>query len=261
MPPRQFIGTVVSSEPAMGDGVVLTFSCPPGMANDARAGRFVLLLCRETGALDPFLRRAYSVCAAGAERDELSVLVRPFGRASRWLVRRRPDDPLDVVGLLGNAFRLSPNATNLLLVGGGVGVAPLMKLAVEAVARGRNVTLLLGAADESTLLPPSLLPSTVEYVVATIDGSRGHAGVVTDLVPAYARWADQLFACGPEPMFYSLRRALEPFRIGGKPSVQVAVERPMACGMGACLGCVVETRRGSVASCVDGPIFDLDDLV
>jgi dihydroorotate dehydrogenase electron transfer subunit len=260
MPPRQFLSTVVSSEPVMGDGVVLTFTCPPGMAKEARAGRFVHLLCREAGALDPFLRRAYSVCAAAADRDELSVLVRPFGRASRWLVRRRADDSLDVFGLLGNAFRPSPNAMNLLLVGGGVGVAPLMRLAAEAVEYGRNVTLLLGAADEVSLLPPSLLPSTVEYAVATIDGSRGQAGVVTDLVPDHARWADQVFACGPEPMFYSLKRALEPYRIGGKPSVQVAVERPMACGMGTCLGCAIATRRGTVPSCVDGPIFDLDDL-
>jgi dihydroorotate dehydrogenase electron transfer subunit len=100
----------------------------------------------------------------------------------------------------------------------------------------------------------------VEYVVATDDGSAGHWGFVTDLVANYMQWADQIFACGPGPMFQSLRTVVLQNRMGKRPSVQVSVERTMACGVGACLGCVVETKRGMRTSCVDGPVFDMDQL-
>ena len=128
------------------------------------------------------------------------------------------------------------------------------------MASGRNVVFLLGAADASGLLAAGHLPSAVEYVVATDDGSKGHRGFVTDLVPDYVRWADQVFACGPEPMYRSLRNGLLPLRIGNRPRVQVSMEREMACGLGACLGCVVETKRGMRTSCVEGPVFDMDDV-
>ena len=97
-------------------------------------------------------------------------------------------------------------------------------------------------------------------MVATEDGTAGHQGYVTDLVPNYLQWADQVFSCGPTPMFHSLRQVVLTNRIGNHPSVQVSVERTMACGVGACLGCMVETRRGMKTSCVDGPVFDMDML-
>jgi dihydroorotate dehydrogenase electron transfer subunit len=261
MAAREFVGTVVASEPVMGDAVLLTFTCPPGLAGAVRAGRFVEILCREHQSYDPLLRRAFSLFGASTADNTMTVLARPFGRASTWLVNRQIDDRIDVLGVLGDAFDVSPKASNLLLVAGGVGAAPLVMLATDAIKSGRNVTFLMGAAREDGLLPSSWLPMSVEYVVATDDGCRGHHGYVTDLVPAYVRWADQIFACGPEGMYRSLKRVLEPHRLAGKPTVQVSTERPMACGFGTCLGCIVETRRGPIASCIQGPIFDLDDLV
>ena len=129
-----------------------------------------------------------------------------------------------------------------------------MFLSDLAIARGLSVTFLMGAATADGLLGADQLPSAVEYVVATDDGSRGHRGFVTELVPDYLRWADQVFACGPEPMFRSLRDAIRPHRIGRKPTVQVSMERTMACGLGACLGCVVETRVNSRNGTSDGPV-------
>jgi dihydroorotate dehydrogenase electron transfer subunit len=84
---------------------------------------------------------------------------------------------------------------------------------------------------------------------------------VTNLAGEYVRWADQIFACGPEPMYRSLRSVAEPLRINNRPPVQVSMEREMACGLGSCLGCVVETKRGMQTSCVQGPVFDMDDIV
>jgi dihydroorotate dehydrogenase electron transfer subunit len=186
--------------------------------------------------------------------------VRAFGRGSAWLAARRPGDRLEILGPLGNTYEISPRSRNLLMVAGGVGVAPLVMLSDQAVAAGLNVTFLMGSLDADGLLAPALLPSVVEYVVGTDDGSKGHRGFVTDLVPDYVLWADQIFACGPEPMYRSLRAAVLPRRLGTRPQVQVSMEREMACGLGACLGCVVETKRGMQTSCIQGPVFDMDDL-
>jgi dihydroorotate dehydrogenase electron transfer subunit len=257
---REIEGDVVALEPAMGDSTLLTVRVPSAVAAEIRPGRFFDILCRPDGSSDPLLRRPYSVFASDPARAELQFLVRPYGRGSAWLARRRRGDVLDLLGPLGNAYTLDPGARHLLMVAGGVGVAPLVLLAREAVASGRNVVFLLGAADASGLLAAGHLPSAVEYVVATDDGSKGHRGFVTDLVPDYVRWADQVFACGPEPMYRSLRNGLLPLRIGNRPRVQVSMEREMACGLGACLGCVVETKRGMRTSCVEGPVFDMDDV-
>jgi dihydroorotate dehydrogenase electron transfer subunit len=201
------------------------------------------------------------VYAADPDRSELTVLVRPYGRGSAWLVQQPVGTVLDVLGPLGNTFTINPKSQNLLMVAGGVGAAPLRMLAAEAVRADRNVTWLLGAMHNEGLLTPQHLPGEVEYVVATDDGSAGHHGFVTDLIPNYIPWADQVFTCGPEPMFRSLRREVLRNRTGNSPSVQVSVERTMACGVGACLGCVVETRHGMKTSCVEGPVFDMDELV
>ena len=258
---REFESEVRAVEPIMGDAILLTLTVPPGLAATLRPGHFVDVLCRSEGSYDPLLRRPYSVYRSDPARDLIVLLVRPFGRGSAWLVARRPGEVLDVLGPLGNAFEIAPRSTNLLMVAGGVGVAPLVFLADLAVARNLSVTFLMGAATADGLLAASELPSAVEYVVATDDGGQGHRGFVTDLVPQYLRWADQIFACGPEPMFVSLRNAVLPHRIGGKPKVQVSMERTMACGLGACLGCVVETKRGMQTSCVHGPVYDMDEVV
>ncbi len=258
---REFIGAITSVEAVMGDSVLISFSAPANLVSTVRAGEFVEILCRSAWSTDPLLRRPFSVYHADPARSEMTILVRPYGRGSAWLTAQPVSTELDVLGPLGNTFTVSPKSKNLLMVAGGVGAAPLRILAAEAVRSGRNVTWLLGAMNADGLLAASHLPGEVEYIVATDDGSAGHHGFVTDLVPQYLRWADQVFACGPEPMFRSLHREVLAHRFGDSPPVQLSVERTMACGVGACLGCVVETRHGMRASCVDGPVFDMDELV
>ncbi len=258
---REFTGAVTRTEAVMGDSVLLTFSAPSNLVDNAQAGQFVEILCRSPWSSDPLLRRPYSVYGADPAASELTILVRPYGRGSGWLVEQPVGAPLDVLGPLGNTFPVASKSKNLLMVGGGVGAAPLIMLSREAVERGLNVTYLLGAMSANGLLAPQHLPGEVEYVVATNDGSAGHQGFVTDLIPQYLQWADQVFACGPEPMFQSLRRQVLANRFAAKPSVHLSVERTMACGVGACLGCVVETKRGMKTSCVEGPVFDMDELV
>lgn len=259
-PTREFRGIITDRAPIMGDAWLLTFTAPDEITSAVRAGHFVNVLPHERRVYDPPLRRPFSVYSVDAGQGVMTVLVRPYGRGSGWIAERPVGTEIDVMGLLGNAFEVNPRSRHLLMVAGGVGAAPLLLLSREAVAKGMSVTYLLGAQSEAMLLDAAELPSEVEYVVATEDGSAGHQGYVTDLVPNYLQWADQVFSCGPTPMFHSLRQQVLANRIGTHPPVQVSVERTMACGVGACLGCMVETKRGMKTSCVDGPVFDMDFL-
>lgn len=258
---REFEGIIVSVEPIMGDALLVTVTAPRHVVLRLLPGQFFNITCRSPTSLDPLLRRPYSVFRVDKDASTLTFLVRPFGRGSAWLADRKPGEVIDLLGPLGNSYTINDRAQRLLMLAGGVGVAPLVMLSDVAIARGLDVVFVMGAANEAGLLAPAELASGVEFLAATDDGSRGHRGLATDIVADYVTWADQILACGPEPMYRTLRDVVNPRRVNRKPPVQVSVERGMACGLGACLGCVVETRRGMIASCVQGPVFDLDDLV
>lgn len=257
---REFRGKIVEKYPVMGDSWLITFEAPDDILRAARPGQFVNVLARELSVYDPLLRRPFSVYNASVADGLMTILVRPYGRGGGSIIERGIGSEIDVLGLLGNSFEVHPRSARLLMVAGGVGSAPLLMLSREAVRHGLEVTYLMGAHTADALLETEEFPGEVEYIVATEDGTAGHHGFVTDLVPDYLQWADQVFACGPGPMFLSLRNAVLQNRIGKRPSVQVSVERTMACGIGACLGCMVETKRGLKASCVDGPVFDMETL-
>jgi dihydroorotate dehydrogenase electron transfer subunit len=190
-----------------------------------------------------------------------------------------------MLGPLGRPFEVDPRTQHVLLVAGGLGIAGVRSLADEAIRDGRQVTLLFGGASARDVYPSSLLPDEVEYVVATDDGSVGHHGFVTELIPAYEAWADQAFACGPLGMLRVLsslaasrgRRLgvakLGRKRGGGRPVpagsamarrkafLQVSMEQNMGCAVGACLGCVVLSTAGAPQRvCREGPVFASEEL-
>ena len=175
------------------------------------------------------------------------------------MVKKPAGEHLDCLGPLGNGFTIHPTTRNMLMVGGGSGVAPLVALAELAVAKELSVVLLFGARSSGLVFPASLLPPEVEYAVATNDGSMGRRGMVTDLMADYLSWADAMYACGPHPMFLSMLDLVR--RVNLQKSVQVSMEENMACGVGACFGCVVQNKRGEMKSvCEDGPVFEMRDL-
>lgn len=258
---REFQAEIIGHTTQIGDASLITLRTPEGIAQRMKPGQFVNVLSRHDISSDPLLRRPYSPYRVDPANNTFSLLVRPFGRGSAWLVDQPIGTVLDVMGPLGNGFDVSSKSERILMIAGGVGVAPLVHLTDTALERGQSVTFLMGAATADTLLAANELPSAVEYIVATDDGSQGHHGFVTDLVPEYLTWADTVFACGPDPMLRSLNNVVKQHRFGRTPRVYVSVERPMACGVGVCLGCMVETRRGMVTSCVDGPVYDIDHIV
>lgn len=228
----------------------------PQIARETRPGQFIHVRVAE--GMDPLLRRPMSIYRIGQETIDL--LVRPSGRGSRMMVEKQVGETLDCIGPLGNGFSVHPSSRSLLMIGGGSGIGPLVALADQAVARGLSVVVLFGFRSADRVYPSELLPLEVEYSVATDDGSAGHRGLVTDLVEDYLGWADAVYACGPRPMFLSLLEIVRRAHI--QKSVQVSLEENMACGVGACFGCVVETRQGEMKTvCEDGPVFEMRDLV
>jgi dihydroorotate dehydrogenase electron transfer subunit len=255
----------------------------PDVAAGCRAGQFVHVRTGDFSGM--VLRRPFSINTADPSTGIVTIHFRVVGRGTEWFTRLRPGDRVDLLGPLGRPFEVDPRNRHLLLVAGGLGIAGVRMLADEAIRDGRQVTLLFGAASARDVYPSSLLPDEVEYVVATDDGSLGHQGFVTDLVPGFEAWADQAFACGPAPMLATLARLAEGrrerlgvARLGrkrgaGKPDavgsaaarrkafLQVSMEQHMGCAVGACLGCVVMTSSGVPQRvCREGPVFAAEEI-
>jgi dihydroorotate dehydrogenase electron transfer subunit len=241
-----------------GDTHILWLTMPLALAS-ASPGQFVMAYIGEYA--DPLLGRAFSIhrVRGGSGGNEFALLFDVMGRGTEWLSRRVPGDPVRVVGPLGRGFEPRARVQRMLLVGGGIGVAPLVWLADRLVTDGREVTMALGGRSASQIFPPSLLPADIEVSVATEDGSLGQRGLVTVPFEQLLPWCDQAFACGPNPMFEAMHAVVR--RSGLRKPVQALTEERMACGMGICYSCAIFPRRGGVRLvCVDGPMFDLRDL-
>ena len=255
----------------------------PELASGSRAGQFVHVRTGDLSGL--VLRRPFSINTADAVSATITIHFRTIGRGTAWFTALRPGDAVEMLGPLGRPFEVDPRSRHLLLVAGGLGMAGVRVLVDEAIRDGRQVTMLFGAASAREVYPSSLLPDEVEYVIATGDGSVGHRGFVTDLVPDYEAWADQAFACGPAPMLAALarlaagrRERLGVARLGrnrgggktdplGSPAarrkafLQVSMEQNMGCAVGACLGCVIMGSNGAPQRvCREGPVFAAEEV-
>jgi dihydroorotate dehydrogenase electron transfer subunit len=215
-------------------------------------GQFYMLAASERwgGGADerPFLPRAFSVLRRH-EDGRLDFLLEDVGPGTRRLCELRAGDGLWLLGPLGAGFRAPEPGRRPLLVGGGVGIAPL---AVWQDALG-DAPVLLGFRDARHAEGAALLR---DAVVATDDGSVGFHGLVTDLLREEMDESCVVYACGPPLMLEAVRAMCA---AEGVPA-QLALESGMACGYGACFGCVVPTRRGYVRLCVDGPVLDAAEL-
>jgi dihydroorotate dehydrogenase electron transfer subunit len=246
----------------------------PDLIQGAHPGRFVMLRCSDDASYDvaqppsavtydPLLPRpmSYHRTRVGTEGPEWSILYDVVGRGTAWLASRRRGDRIYAWGPLGVGYKVGRGSKNLLLVGGGIGIAPLVWLADEAVAQGRSVTLVIGARSAEHVFPASLLPHEAEVIVTTDDGSAGRKGLATEPFAELLEWCDQAFACGPTPMFRAMAEVVR--RAKTRRSVQVLLEERMGCGTGICYGCAVQVRvRGGRAMklvCKDGPRFEIRD--
>ena len=245
---------VFSSKEVMPD-VYLTWLEAPDIAAEAKSGQFLMVRCGTDNEM--LLRRPISI--HGRDKDKIALLYRLAGKGTQWLSERGKDESLDVIGPLGTGFDISSRSQNLLLIAGGMGIAPITFLAQEAAEHKFNVVLLIGATDKDALLSKNLLPKEVRYVPATDDGSTGRRGFVTDLISSFIDKTDQVFACGPAPMYRTLIEKKAEL-LKNKPT-QISLEMRMACGHGVCYGCTINTKRGLKQVCKDGPVFNIEDVI
>jgi dihydroorotate dehydrogenase electron transfer subunit len=164
-----------------------------------------------------------------------------------------------LIGPAGNGFYIDPSAQSILLVAGGIGIAPLKFLAESAVALGKTVTLLIGARTSAAVYPPEDLPASAELLIATDDGSMGTKATVIELIPDYLKRGDQIFACGPEAMYEALNHSLDARKV--KNPAQVSLEVRMGCGTGVCYSCSIRTKQGMKRVCKEGPVFNIRDII
>lgn len=218
-------------------------------------GQFVEVQVPESAGV--LLRRPISINFVDEQINQLWLLVRNAGKGTSALCKMKSGELLNIVLPLGNGFTMPGEDTRrVLLVGGGVGVAPLLLLGRQLLGRGIKPDFLLGARNEKDLLELDLFEQIGNVFITTDDGSKGVHGVVTD----HDIWTssfDMIYCCGPMPMMKAVASAARK----KNTACEVSLENMMACGLGACLCCVEPTVKGNVCVCTEGPVFNIDKLL
>lgn len=219
-----------------------------------RPGQFAELRVDETPSV--MLRRPISIHSFDAQSNEIGFLVQVVGDGTRWLASLKKGDKVNVLLPLGNGFTIPESAEKrLLLVGGGVGSAPLYGLAHELKRLGNDFVILIGARSAKDLYRRDEFEALGRVEYTTEDGTLGEKGFVTNHSVLNEKF-DYICTCGPKPMMMAVAKYA---REKGIPC-EASLENKMACGLGACLCCVEDTTSGHKCVCTDGPVFSIDEL-
>ncbi len=228
----------------------------PDLAQEVKPGQFVHIRTDEEG-LQPFFRRPFSVYRA---RRFVEIFYDVIGPGTRRLSLKKKGDALDVLGPLGTPFALPPpEAKTIVMIAGGIGIAPMLILCDHLKKKDYEFMLLFGGRDRGHVYPmQEFKDNGVKVHIATDDGSVGSKGRVSVLFDRIEKNSGRpyIYTCGPNPMMKAVQALA---RARGIPG-QAACEELMACGLGACLGCSIETQQGYKTVCYDGPAFDLNEV-
>lgn len=227
------------------------------LAEQAGPGQFIGVYPRDRSTLLP---RPISICEVNGEKTALRIVYRIAGAGTAEFSGYQAGEPVEILGILGNGFPLeAARGKRALLMGGGIGVPPILELAKRLEGEKR---IILGYRDRETFLRKDF-EEYGQVTVASEDGSVGVRGNVLDAVRQERLEGEVIFACGPMPML----RAIKAYAAEQKIRAYISLEEHMACGVGACLGCVVKTGRTDSHShvanariCTDGPVFDAEDV-
>lgn len=268
--PLQAQGIVLKNKRIQSPYFLLEIDCPP-IAPLLKPGQFVML--KVCGSDAPLLRRPFSLFKKNLnrycekkERAWFSILYKRVGRGTQKMTELEKGERVDLIGPLGNGFTSPPPSfKNVILIGGGVGIVSLLPLA-EALEAGSRLSVFIGGKTETDILClKDFRKLNSNIFVATEDGSLGHKGTVIDLFQSKREklWRDgpcPIYASGPLGMLKGLARAL-----GSKKSLcEASFEARMACGFGACWGCVIKTKDPTTPYqrvCKDGPVFNLGEII
>lgn len=240
----------------LNDTNVLLKLTSPQQLPDMLPGQFAEI--RVDGSPTTFLRRPISINFVDKELNEVWFLVQTIGDGTKQLALSRKGDIMNVILPLGNTFTLPEAASQkTLLIGGGVGTAPMLFLGERLTKRGFTPTFLLGARSKKDLLQLDDFAAYGEVYTTTEDGSFGEKGYVTQHSILNTIRFDQIYTCGPKPMMVAVAKYAKANNI----SCEVSLENTMACGIGACLCCVENTVDGHVCVCTEGPVFNIKELL
>ncbi len=250
----QTFATLLSKE-QYSDTIFLLTLHAPEIAATARAGQFINI--RIDSGTSPLLRRPFSI--SWVEKNSIEILIQVVGTGSKMLIQKNVGDLIDVIGPLGNSFRIDGDFTTAILVGGGVWVAPLPFLTKELIEKQKTVYTFVGFRSKELLYTKNLKNVTV----ATDDGSEGMQGNVVELVNSYLNSNSvqnaKIFSCGPTAML----RALTSLAYEKRICCEVSLEGEMACGVGLCQGCPIELKNAAkkyALVCKEGPNFLADEI-
>ena len=229
------------------------------IVNTIQPGQFIHV--KVPGMEGHILRRPFSVYAKHPEQNMIEIMYQVVGFGTDHMTTLEPGATLELIGPVGHGWNIPEQAQHIMLVAGGVGSAPLFMLTKKANDAGLKIDLVLGAANKDMLTSYDRYAQleNVTLHCATDDGSFGHKGFVTGPVEKLLaeNSYDYLACCGPEPMM----RAVASMADAANVNYEVSLERRMACGVGACLSCVVDTIHGKKRSCVDGPVFSGEEVL
>ncbi|MEI6060921.1 MAG: dihydroorotate dehydrogenase electron transfer subunit [Bacteroidota bacterium] len=236
------------------DYFVLFLRCPEALP-PILPGQFAEVLVSNSAST--YLRRPISIYDTDYTRNELSLLVKKVGDGTRAISQLKEGESLNLVYPLGNSFSL-PTGERALLVGGGVGIAPMFMLAKSLKEKGYKPDVLIGGRTSNDIIEPEKHRAFADVFVTTDDGSAGEKGMVTQhsLFSENIQVYSAIYACGPDPMMKAVAKLAALNHI----DCEISLENTMACGIGACLCCVVETVEGNKTTCVEGPVFNIQKL-
>lgn len=234
----------------------------PEIATNAKPGQFIQIDITAPEAHDPILPRPISLFRKNEMEGCISFIFKAVGRGTRNLAGKQKGELLKIRGPIGNGFTVAGAARTVFLVAGGIGMPPLFFLAeyLTGITPPKKVTLFYGGRTRLDLLELERWEDLgIKVCCATEDGSMGFKGLITDLLLENLKVTtpDFLAGCGPQPMLKAVQGIAATFKIPG----QLSLEAHMACGVGACLGCVCETTQGYRRVCVDGPVFPIEEAV
>lgn len=218
-------------------------------------GQFVQVLVYDTST--QFLRRPISINYIDKENNEMWLLVQKVGKGTKTITEMLVGDVLSLLFPLGNKFSIPDEGKNVLLIGGGVGTAPLLYLGKHLSDMGFQPQFLLGGRSASDITQLNNFKEIGTVNITTEDGSLGVKGLVTHHPVLKEKQIDQLYTCGPKPMMVAIAQ----YAVDNNIACEASLENHMPCGFGACLCCVEKTKeRGNVCVCTEGPVFNIKEL-
>jgi dihydroorotate dehydrogenase electron transfer subunit len=255
---NHFSANILSNQPIAAEYYEIRFTWPASVPAPL-AGQFVTI--RVSPSTVPLLRRPLAISAFDRENGHAVMIYQKRGVATELLAAKSSAESLDVIGPLGSAFTAPVPAGRCILAAGGIGLGPMLFLGHSLLARSLPVTFIFGCRTKK-LLPDMSLFAPLSPAICTDDGSAGYSGSAIDYLRTLRLDAAEpavLFGCGPTAML----KALHEFSGEHGWRCQVSMEQVMACGVGACMGCVIPTRSatGYARVCTEGPVFDSKELV